>query len=103
MVDYLLAGISSAVFFVLSFLVWKKKKLIFIISHQEGAIDDREKLARFMGLFLLSIGLFTLLSPLYPQKIFGYFVLGLSVYSALFILLINVKATRKQEIVLKSK
>lgn len=101
--DYLLAGISSAVFFALSFLVWKKKKLIFVIGHQDGAIDDREKLAKFMGLFLLSIGIFTLLSPLYPQQFFGYLVIGLSIYSVLFIILINVLGTRKQEIVLRSK
>ncbi|HBI03818.1 MAG TPA: hypothetical protein DDY49_07305 [Paenibacillaceae bacterium] len=95
--EYLVAGVSSVVFFVMSFLVWKKKKLIFVIGHQEGAIEDKEKLARFMGLFFLSIGGFTLFSPLYPEQFFGYFVLGLTIYSVLFILLLNVKGTRNQE------
>lgn len=96
--EYLLAGVSSAVFFLVSFLVWKKKKLIFVIGHQEGAIEDKEKLAKFMGIYLLTIGGFTLFSPFYPQQAFGYLVVGLSIYSLLFIILLNVKATRRQEI-----
>lgn len=96
--EYLIAGVSSAVFFLASFLVWKKKKMIFVIGHQEGAIEDKEKLARFMGLFLLSIGVFTLLSPLYPEQFFGYFVLGLTIYSVLFIVFLNVKGTRNPEV-----
>lgn len=54
----------SVLFFLFSFLIWKKKDLSLISAYNEQTFKgDKHKLAKGVGIFLLIIGLLILILP----------------------------------------
>jgi Domain of unknown function (DUF3784) len=50
--------------FLFSWLIWKKKKLWLIAGYQESEFKgDKENLAKTMGIFCLTIGVFVIALP----------------------------------------
>ena len=74
----------SILFFIFSFLIWKKRDFSFIAGYNEESFKgDKDKLAKAVGLFLLIIGILTLLLP------FGLQFIG-SIAGALFTIIVIV-------------
>ncbi|WP_432363751.1 DUF3784 domain-containing protein [Sporosarcina sp. UB5] len=74
----------SILCFLFSYLIWKKREFSLIAGYNEESFKgDKEKLAKSVGLFLLIIGLLTLLLP------FGLEFIG-SVAGTLFAIIVIV-------------
>lgn len=87
----------SIIFFLFSYLIWKKKEFSLISGYNEKTYNgDKEKLARGVGLLLIGTGILTLLLPFGLEfigsitgKLYGIIVVVSTVACVVYIKSIN--------------
>lgn len=89
--EFIVSGCVTLLFFILAYLIWGKKKLFFIAGYEEGGIKDKDKLARYMGIFLIIFGISIFFIPFINGKYKLFYSLATIPYIIGFIVFVNIK------------
>lgn len=89
--EFIISGCTALIFFVLAYLIWVKKKLSFIAGYEEGAVKDKDKLARYMGIFLIIFGISIFFIPFINGKYKLFYSLATIPCTLGFIVFVSIK------------
>ena len=82
--------IVAGLHFLVAFFVWKKGKVQILAGYVEGEVKDKQKLAKYSGIYIIGLGIIFIFIPLLPD----YFYFVFSIYMVAVVvgaIIVNIK------------
>jgi|GEM_PF-6403392 len=82
--------IVAGLHFLTAYFVWKKGKVQILAGYVEGEIKDKKKASKYSGIYLIGLGVISVLFPLLPDHfyyVFSFYMISVVVGAVI----VNVK------------